>query len=136
MASEPGTAPRFVPDRARHTRDAIPFGRGRAAGQGGQSGPSQPLAPGDENWDNRFTLPNGMNNTPFAAAVSNTGDVYVGGFFTSAGGVAANYIARWNGTEWSSLGSGVGLGGDSTYVVALALACKLGNKVAPFLDVC
>ncbi len=34
--------------------------------------------------------------------------VYAGGDFTSAGGVAAgNYIARWDGTSWSALGTGV-----------------------------
>jgi hypothetical protein len=29
------------------------------------------------------------------------------GEFTSAGGVAAKYIARWDGTAWSPLGSGM-----------------------------
>src|SRR5262245_30350245 len=33
--------------------------------------------------------------------------LFVGGFFTSAGGVAASNIARWNGTSWSALGAGV-----------------------------
>lgn len=33
--------------------------------------------------------------------------LYAGGSFTSAGGVTANRIARWNGDEWSSLGEGV-----------------------------
>src|SRR5439155_155553 len=33
--------------------------------------------------------------------------LHAGGFFTSAGGVAANNIARWDGTSWSPLGSGV-----------------------------
>lgn len=31
----------------------------------------------------------------------------VGGFFTSIGGVAANSIAKWNGSVWSPLGSGL-----------------------------
>jgi hypothetical protein len=34
-------------------------------------------------------------------------DVYVGGLFTMAGGTAANYIAKWNGSAWSALGSGL-----------------------------
>jgi hypothetical protein len=34
-------------------------------------------------------------------------NVYVGGDFKIAGGVPANRIARWNGLEWSSLGSGL-----------------------------
>jgi hypothetical protein len=33
--------------------------------------------------------------------------LYVGGDFTTAGGIAANYIAKWNGTSWSALDSGV-----------------------------
>ncbi len=33
----------------------------------------------------------------------------MGGYFTSAGGVAANRIAKWNGTSWSPLGSGIGV---------------------------
>jgi hypothetical protein len=30
-----------------------------------------------------------------------------GGRFSTAGGVAAHYIARWNGSSWSALGSGM-----------------------------
>jgi trimeric autotransporter adhesin len=41
-----------------------------------------------------------------ALAVSG-GDLYAGGVFTSAGGVGANRVARWNGASWSSLGSGI-----------------------------
>lgn len=33
--------------------------------------------------------------------------VYVGGRFTQAGGVAANNVARWNGSSWSALGAGL-----------------------------
>jgi hypothetical protein len=33
--------------------------------------------------------------------------LYAGGNFTSAGGAAANYIARWDGSSWSALGAGV-----------------------------
>jgi len=33
--------------------------------------------------------------------------LYAGGGFTSAGGVAANNIAKWNGASWSALGSGL-----------------------------
>ncbi|MBK7878189.1 MAG: thrombospondin type 3 repeat-containing protein [Planctomycetes bacterium] len=34
--------------------------------------------------------------------------LYAGGYFTSAGGVSAVRIARWNGTAWSALGTGLG----------------------------
>jgi hypothetical protein len=35
------------------------------------------------------------------------GDLLVGGSFSSAGGVAAANIARWNGSSWSALGAGL-----------------------------
>jgi hypothetical protein len=35
--------------------------------------------------------------------------LYAGGGFTTAGGVAANYIAAWNGSAWSALGAGLGV---------------------------
>jgi hypothetical protein len=34
------------------------------------------------------------------------GDLVAGGAFTTAGGVSANRIARWNGSSWAPLGSG------------------------------
>ena len=34
-------------------------------------------------------------------------DVYVGGQFTMAGGLNANYIAKWDGSSWSTLGGGM-----------------------------
>ena len=41
-----------------------------------------------------------------ALAVSGS-DVYAGGFFATAGGSAANHVARWNGSSWTALDSGV-----------------------------
>jgi hypothetical protein len=52
----------------------------------------------------------------YALAASGS-NVYAGGFFTNAGGIAANYIAKWNGSSWSVLGSGMNGG-----VLALALS--------------
>jgi hypothetical protein len=49
----------------------------------------------------------GPYTTVSAFAVHN-GQLIVGGNFTTAGGVAASAIARWNGSSWSSLGSGMG----------------------------
>jgi trimeric autotransporter adhesin len=48
----------------------------------------------------------GINPYVYALAVSGS-DLYVGGVFTNAGGVTANSIARWNGSSWSALGSGM-----------------------------
>lgn len=57
----------------------------------------------------------------FSFAVAPNGDLFAGGIFTSAGGVPANCIARWDGTSWSSLGSGVTGGTDVPLVVDLAM---------------
>jgi hypothetical protein len=47
-----------------------------------------------------------MNVIVFALAVSGS-DLYAGGDFTTAGGGAATNIAKWNGSSWSALGSGM-----------------------------
>jgi len=66
-------------------------------------------------WDNRFG-PMGINDKVWAIAVSGSA-VYVGGCFSHAGGVPANYIARWDGSSWSALGSGL-----NGYVSAIAVS--------------
>jgi hypothetical protein len=43
-----------------------------------------------------------------ALAIDNAGHLYAGGNFWSINGVSANSIARWDGTTWSPLGSGMG----------------------------
>ena len=40
-------------------------------------------------------------------AVAADGTLYVAGIFTAAGGVPCNNIARWDGTSWSALSSGI-----------------------------
>src|SRR5262245_45058627 len=57
----------------------------------------------DANWT---ALGSGMNDIVPAWAVSGS-DLYAGGYFTNAGGVAANHIAKWDGTSWSALGLGM-----------------------------
>ncbi len=55
----------------------------------------------------------------YALAVFDDGSgpaVYAGGTFTTAGGVPANNIAKWNGKSWSTLG-----GGTNNAVEALAV---------------
>ena len=55
-----------------------------------------------------------------ALAVSGT-NLYAGGYFATAGGVSANCIAKWNGSAWLALGSGVAPPGPYSYVYALAV---------------
>jgi len=38
--------------------------------------------------------------------VFHDGNLYAGGYFTTADGAAVNHIARWDGSEWHNLGSG------------------------------
>lgn len=62
----------------------------------------------DEQWLPLGITPStGINGPIYAVAVAPNGDVYVGGDFTIAGTTTANSIARWDGTQWYSLGSGV-----------------------------
>jgi hypothetical protein len=65
------------------------------------------------NGSNWSTLGSGMarsdGNTPLVQALAVAGsDLYAGGFFTTAGGVPATNIAKWNGSSWTALGSGTG----------------------------
>ena len=80
-------------------------------------------------WDGSSwtALGSGMGDGPsyppsvYALAVSG-GDVYAGGYFTTAGGNAGNYIAKWNGSSWTALGSGIGGSGLPLSVHALAVS--------------
>ena len=65
------------------------------------------------------------NGGVFALAVTPSGDVIVGGTFTTAGGNTANNIARYNPTTgvWSALGTGVSGG------IVYALAALPGGDV-------
>jgi hypothetical protein len=48
-----------------------------------------------------------INGTILCLAADGQGNVYAGGNFTSASGVAANHIAKWDGTKWNPLGEGI-----------------------------
>jgi hypothetical protein len=67
-------------------------------------------------WD---TLGSGVNGVVYAITVSGS-DVYVGGSFIKAGGVAAVGIAKWNGSTWSALGSGLNGYGHSVKAIAVS----------------
>jgi hypothetical protein len=69
----------------------------------------------DADW---VSLGSGMNGEVRALVMSGT-ILYAGGEFTTAGGVLANNIAKWNGNAWSALGSGLNYAGE---VWALAVS--------------
>ncbi len=54
---------------------------------------------------------------PTSGTVAIDDDVYAGGNFTTAGGVPANYVAKWDGTAWTPLGAGM-----NSSVTALAFS--------------
>ncbi len=60
----------------------------------------------DENWVSMGGFP-GVNDTIQAAVVDDSGNLYIGGGFTIVGEVLANSVAKWNGSTWSALGSGL-----------------------------
>ncbi|MDB5034593.1 MAG: hypothetical protein JWQ98_1834 [Chlorobi bacterium] len=102
LASRPGAAPRFVPEKS-------------SAGASLLSS-----VPDDARWDDRF----GdfiMDGDIYSMAVIGD-DIYVGGSFTRLNEVKARHIARWNGAFWAPLGDGVdgpvyaiGIEGDRLY---------------------
>jgi hypothetical protein len=55
-------------------------------------------------------------------------ELIAAGDFKTAGGISANYIAKWNGTSWSPLGSGLVANISNSFPVARALA-TYNNKV-------
>ena len=81
------------------------------------SATAQPCEPA---WSDAFHGPR-INNTIFAFAVHDDASglglaLYAGGAFTNSAGGVSNRIARWNGSSWSPLGSGM-----NSYVYALAV---------------
>lgn len=74
-------------------------------------------------WADSFST-RGLNGRVSAFAVDGNGNLYAGGDFTKADSASVNYIAKWNGTAWSALGSGM-----NGPVAALAID-SMGNLYA------
>jgi hypothetical protein len=72
----------------------------------------------------------GEETNVFALAVDNAGNLYAGGQFTKVGGIDANCIAKWNGSTWSALGSGMSGGGEGISSVTALTIDGLGNLYA------
>ncbi len=92
--------------------------RSTAGGSGGFVPPDLPLGMCAPDWETAFGKAPGLGNPSYQMGWAlcakvwddGLGDgpvLFVGGNFTSAGGVPAMNIARWNGTTWSALGSGI-----------------------------
>jgi hypothetical protein len=72
-------------------------------------------------------IPKGTNGIVYALAFDSSGNLYAGGAFTTAGGTTVNYVAKWDGSSWSALGSGTV--GTNGIVYALAFDSS-GNLYA------
>lgn len=55
----------------------------------------------------RPSIPNEYPIVDVRALLPSGSDLYVGGSFTNAGGVAGMNVARWDGTNWHALGEGI-----------------------------
>lgn len=58
-----------------------------------------------------------LSGSVFCAAEAPNGDLVIGGTFTSVGGVAANGLARWDGTQWTALQTPTN--GPMSYILAV-----------------
>lgn len=89
-----------------------PFDAG--LGRGAQLMVAGNFAGGIAGWDgvSWSFLGGGTNGTinslvSFNAGFGSGPELFVGGWFDTAGGVAANHIARWDGSAWSAMGEGL-----------------------------
>src|SRR5207247_1508062 len=71
----------------------------------------------DANWISMGGIP-GADSEVLATVVDGSGNLYIGGDFIVAGDVIANHIAKWNGQNWTALGSGLNGGGVSALAVS------------------
>ena len=60
----------------------------------------------DAQWVSLGAVP-GTDGTVEATVDDAQGDLYIGGTFGTAGNVVANFVAKWDGSSWSALGSGM-----------------------------
>jgi trimeric autotransporter adhesin len=75
------------------------------------------IASWDDSGASASALGAGVNDAVYSLACEtpSSTDLYVGGKFTQAGGNSAVRIAKWDGSSWSALGTGIG----SSFVYAL-----------------
>ena len=86
-----------------------------SVGAGAQATSARDCTPA---WDPTIGQP-GITGSVYALAVFDDGGgeaLYAGGAFTQAGGTAANNIAKWDGAQWSAVGSGTN---NAVYALAV-----------------
>jgi len=60
----------------------------------------------DANWTSMGGIP-GADNWVYAAAADASGNLYIGGEFNIVGSAFATHIAKWDGTNWAAMDSGI-----------------------------
>ncbi|MFH1378270.1 MAG: hypothetical protein ABIH86_05920, partial [Planctomycetota bacterium] len=70
----------------------------------------------DSNWEAVGDITPRINGAVYSIVEYN-GDIIIGGAFSTISGMSVNYIARWNGTSWSSLGIGMN---NTVYALAVS----------------
>jgi hypothetical protein len=78
----------------------------------------------DANWISMGGFP-GANGNVYAAVVDDSGHLYIGGYFTIVGDVFAEHIAKWDGSSWTALGSGM----DGEYYPAVSALAVSGSDL-------
>ena len=95
------------------------------AGEARDPGDTAPAkAFSDANW---ISMNPSANEAVLAAVVDGSGNLYIGGGFTAVGNVIANRIAKWDGSSWTSLGTGL-----NSWVNALAVSGSDLYAAGPF----
>ena len=118
-----GTAPATFPagpaleSQVPWPEPGVPCGRDACLPRAFPSAAPLASVPADSSWDDRFAV-QGLDGPVRAVVADAAGSVYVTGDFTLAGGVPVNGIARWDGTAWSPLGSGIAYGVEALAVDA------------------
>jgi len=59
------------------------------------------------NWEGWSNLDEGVNGSIISMVVSSNDELFVGGNFNMAGNVSALNIAKWDGSNWSNIGTGL-----------------------------
>jgi hypothetical protein len=76
--------------------------------------------------DRGLTDPDDPYESGVMALAARGSDLYAAGRFTTAGGLPANYIAKWDGTSWAALGSG--LNNSATAMAILGSGLYVGGQ--------
>jgi hypothetical protein len=76
----------------------------------------------DANWISMGGSLNGANRAVHAAVADASGNLYIGGDFTEVGSAVASHIAKWDGSSWSGLGSGIEAVPGEYPILALAVS--------------